>query len=165
MSTIQHRYFGDISACVDETDVVWEKAITLNGATFDVSLWLGKGERLDDSTLDAFATLLENLGSLDASARRHLTAYLEKDRSFIDDHVEELEGSSVIDRLVDDAGGEPVEAGAFASAMRLNGIGLWVGMASSPVVMDYVIDPENSDQILAVKTAYDGNVVTIDWES
>ncbi|MCC7249648.1 MAG: DUF2004 domain-containing protein [Lysobacter sp.] len=165
MSTFHHRYFGDLNALAEDTDVVWEKTFALNGATFDVSLWLGKNERLDDSMLDAFATLLEDLGALDAGARARLTAYLEEDRAFIDYHVEELEESDILDRLIDEAGGRAIETAAFVAAMRLNGIGLWVGMASSHVVMDYVIDPENSDQILAVKAARDGSVVAIDWES
>lgn len=165
MSTFHHRYFGDLNASAEDTDVVWERAFALNGATFDVSLWLGKHERLDDSMLDAFAALLEDLDALDAGARARLASYLEEDRAFIDYHVEELEGSDILYRLIDDAGGDAIETAAFIAAMRLKSIGLWVGMASSPVVLDYVIDPENSDQILPVKAARDGSVVAIDWES
>jgi Protein of unknown function (DUF2004) len=102
---------------------------------------------------------------LDAAARRRLKTYLEEDRSFIDYHTEEVDDSDVIAGLIDAANDAEIEADAFVAAMRVNGVGLWIGMSSSPVVLDYVIDAEHSDQILAVKTAQDGSVVSIDWES
>ena len=62
-------------------------------------------------------------------------------------------------------GTSQVDAHAFVSAMRLTNIGLWFTVEGSPVVLDYRLDPEASDQILAVKCDAQGQVVSIDWES
>ena len=36
---------------------------------------------------------------------------------------------------------------------------------AEPIVMDYNIDPERSDQLLAVKFGLDGKITGVDWES
>jgi hypothetical protein len=165
MSKLNHRYFGDIDTSVTSTDVIWEREVTLNSAVFEVSLWVSPNEQIDRSALDAFAVLLEDLQTLDAGARRSLQNYLGEDRSFIEYHAEELQDSDVISRLISDTGHTEIEIDAFVSAMQLKRIGLWLGVKSSPVVMDYMVDPDNSDQILAVKTSRNGDVVSVDWES
>jgi hypothetical protein len=180
MKMIHHHYFGDLHCpsaskdaiwvgdlrCPDaSTDVIWERELNLGDAHVEVWLWMDPIESFDPIRLDAFAALLVDLNTLDASARDHLKTYLEADRSFIDDHVEALNETGVIAKLIQDADEEPIEADRFVAAMQLSRIGLWIGMSSSPVVMDYVIDSEHSDQILAVKTTENGSVVSIDWES
>jgi Protein of unknown function (DUF2004) len=150
MSAINHHYFGDLHRPGTETDVIWEREFALNDSRFKVSLWMSPSEQFDASTLDAFAVLLGDLNALD---------------TVIDYHTEELQDSDVIGRLIAAASDREIEAEAFVAAMPLNRIGLWIGTASSPVVVDYVIDAENSDQILAVKAEQNGTVVSIDWES
>ncbi|MFF8915942.1 DUF2004 domain-containing protein [Streptomyces sp. NPDC015032] len=88
-------------------------------------------------------------------------------RHFIDYHVEELEDSETVVRLVRDAAGGAVGADSFAAAMRLSSVDLWVSGLSDgpPVLLDYVFDPDLSDQILAVKLTRDRTVVSVDWES
>ena len=58
---------------------------------------------------------------------------------------------------------------AFAAAMVLHSIALWhqdpLEEGSSPLVLDYMIDPDNSDAILAVSVAADGEIEAVDWES
>ena len=54
--------------------------------------------------------------------------------------------------------------------MQLTNIGLWASNPNDddeaePIVMDYNIDPERSDQILAVKLDLGGKIIGIDWES
>ena len=53
--------------------------------------------------------------------------------------------------------------------MTLHSIGLWhqdpFDEGSGPLVLDYMIDPDNSDEILAVSVAADGEITEINWES
>ena len=55
----------------------------------------------------------------------------------------------------------------FARAMRLESISLWTEELPDcdSIVMDYMIDREKSDEILAVKLFADGGICGIDWES
>ena len=73
----------------------------------------------------------------------------------MDFHAEELEN---IPENVDD----------FVAEMQIETIGLWYSTDEEDgvdVMVDYMIRPEESDQILAVNFSLDGEIVTIDWES
>jgi len=166
---VDHAFFGelDISA-LDNDDVIWEREFSLGDATFEVHLWATPGEPPKMRMLDAFAALLEDLPSLDAHARQLLRQKFQQDRSYIEFHVEELD-TAVIRALAPHGDASAVDVDAFVSAMELTEIGLWLlsdaEVASGPVVMDYMIDKENSDQILAVKLMETSQPVSIDWES
>ena len=52
--------------------------------------------------------------------------------------------------------------------MQIKSIGLWYSIydgAIGEVIIDYMIRPEESDEILAVKYNLDGEIVAINWES
>lgn len=53
--------------------------------------------------------------------------------------------------------------------MTLNGIALWhqdpFDEGSGPLVLDYMIDPDHSDEILAVSATAAGEIEEINWES
>ena len=65
----------------------------------------------------------------------------------------------------DAAGQEHVQAGDFVAALQLSNISLWCSHDDGPVVLDYRLDPEGNDQILAVKCDAQGNITEIVWES
>ena len=62
----------------------------------------------------------------------------------------------------------PAEPAAFADTMTLYGIALWhqdpFGEGDA-LVLDYMIDPERSDQILAVSCTAAGDITGVNWES
>ncbi|MFF8615335.1 DUF2004 domain-containing protein [Streptomyces sp. NPDC015350] len=168
MKAMEHAHFGRVeTSALDDTEVVWESTSRLGDDEVEVRLWAGPSGEPDTEELDALAACLTDLPALDATARTALRAYLREDRYFIDHHIEECEDSETVVRLVRDAAGEAVGADSFAAAMRLSGVGLWLSGPSDgpPVVLDYVFDPDLSDQILAVKLTRDGTVVSVDWES
>ena len=56
----------------------------------------------------------------------------------------------------------------FVAEMQIKSIGLWYSIydgAIGEVIIDYMIRPEESDEILAVKYNLDGEIVAINWES
>jgi hypothetical protein len=166
MSQIDHAYFGALDTdALDGVDVIWESDLSLDGTALDVQLWASPGMLLDAPMLDAFAALLGDLPSVDARARQQLKQYLEQDRFYIEHHVEQLAGTPVIDTLAPDGNFAAVDIGTFVAAMALIGVALWPDDPGAPVVMDYMIDQENSDEILAVQLAADGQFTAIAWES
>lgn len=168
VKVMEHAYFGRVDAsALGGTDVVWECTSRLGDHEVEVHLWAGPSSEPDAEELDALAACLADLPALDTAARTALRTCLHEDRYFIDYHVEALEDSDTVVRLVRDAAGEPVGADSFAAAMCLNSVGLWLSDLADgpPVILDYMFDPDLSDQILAVKLTRDGTVVSVDWES
>ncbi|MEE1773419.1 DUF2004 domain-containing protein [Streptomyces sp. JV185] len=165
---MEHAYFGCVeTSALDGAEVVWKCTSQLGDHEVEVQLWAGPSSEPGAEELDAFAACLTDLPALDTAARTALRSCLHEDRYFIDYHVEALEDSDTVVRLVREAAGEPVGADAFAAAMRLRSVGLWLSDLSdgTPVVLDYMFDPELSDQILAVKLTPAGTVASVDWES
>ncbi|MFI9626826.1 DUF2004 domain-containing protein [Streptomyces sp. NPDC052042] len=168
MKAIEHAFFGRVeTSALDGADVVWESTSRLGEGEVEVQLWAGPSSEPDAEELDACAACVTGLSALDTAARTALRTYLHEDRYFIDFHVEELEDSETVVRLVRDAADEAVGVDSFVAAMRLSSVGLWLSDLSDepPVILDYMFDPDLSDQILAVKLTRDGTVVSVDWES
>ncbi|MCX5109664.1 DUF2004 domain-containing protein [Streptomyces sp. NBC_00378] len=168
MKSIDHPYFGHLEVPpVDETEVIWEGAAALGSSEVEIRLWADPGSGLDAGELDAFATHLGRLPTLDIAARAAIRKNLQQDRYFIDHHADELDDIEVIKRLTREANGETISVDAFAAAMHPVRIGLWhpIGEDEARIVMDYTIDAATSDELLAVKVARDGAVVSVDWES
>ncbi|MEV5199669.1 DUF2004 domain-containing protein [Streptomyces sp. NPDC053720] len=168
MKSIDHPYFGHLEApSADESEVIWEGTASLGSSKVEAWLWAGPDSGLDMGELDAFATRLAHLPALDTAARAAIRENLRQDRYFIDHHADELDDAEVIRRLTREANGEAISADAFTAAMHPVRIGLWhlTGEAKARIVMDYTIDAETSDELLAVKMTDDGTVTSVDWES
>ena len=174
MSQISHAYFGELdSDSVEGNDVIWEQTLSLNGEDVEVALWVDKGTPLKADQLDGFAGVLQNLTALDAQKRAELTQFLEHDNEFIRYYVEAVQEGGADDlvavkALIEEAhrkGLGEVQATDFVKSMRLTDIALWCAVDSDPIVLDYRIDPDTSDQILAAQCDEHGNLVEISWES
>jgi hypothetical protein len=160
--SVQHSYFQTLSTdgFDGDIDVCWEQELPVGGSSPRVALWAGSDADLTAATLDAFAAFLARLNEADQAARAAIAAYLVEDGEYISLHAEEIEDAAY-----------PQEPAAFAQAMQLTNIGLWASNPNGgdgeaePIVMDYNIDPERSDQILAVKIDLGGKMIGIDWES
>ena len=173
MSQIDHPYFGALdSGALTETDVCWEGEAPLDGQPpAEVWLWVQPGLPFDAKRLDFFAALLQALPAHDQRARGQLVQYLQDAPEYLRFHLEELADTPVLDKLTHNSVRSEVPVQDFVAAMQLKNIGLWLenvnedDAPSTSVVMDYMIDPEHSDEILAVKLGLDGEVMSIDWES
>ena len=156
MKHIKHTYFGELNTEeLDGYDVLWEKEIPYKNTSVEVEFWFSGEDDLSVERLDSFEKFLKNFDAIDEKARKALKAYLEEDSEYLDFHAEELEN---IPENVDD----------FVAEMQIETIGLWYSIyeaSTGEVIIDYMIRPEESDQILAVNFSLDGKIVAIDWES
>ena len=156
MKHLEHPYFGKLNTeGLDDYDVLWEENIPYKNGNIIVFFWFCGKDDLSLERLDLFEKFLKNFDAMDEKARKALKAYLEEDSEYLDFHAEELEN---IPENVDD----------FVAEMQIETIGLWYSTEEEDgvdVMVDYMIRPEESDQILAVNFSLDGKIVAIDWES
>ena len=159
MMSLQHSYLGTLDIDDAEDDVCWKQELSANGKVLQARLWADQSEPLNGALLDKFAAQLARLDQLDREARTALAEYLDGDRTYISFHLEEIEDADY-----------PENPAEFAQAMRLKSIDLWSydanGEDEGPhIIMDYNIDPENTDELLAVRLNADGKIEEINWES
>ena len=156
MKHLKHAFFGELNTeGLDDYDVLWEENIPYKNGNIIVFFWFCGKDDLSVERLDSFEKFLKNFDAVDEKARKALKAYLEEDSEYLDFHAEELEN---IPENVDD----------FVAEMQIETIGLWYSTEEEDgvdVMIDYMIRPEESDQILVVNFSLDGEIVAIYWES
>ena len=156
MKHLKHAFFGELNTeGLDDYDVLWEKEIPYKNTSVEAVFWFCGKDDLFVERLDSFEKFLKDFDAVDEKARKALKAYLEEEPEYLDFHAEELEN---IPENVDD----------FVTEMQIKSIGLWYSTEEEDgvdVMVDYMIRPEESDQILAVNFSLDGKIVAIDWES
>ena len=151
MKKIEHRYFGQLNfEAVDDTDVIWEKEIQ----GIDTWLWLGKNVELSTGILDLYAQFLENIDDKIKDAKKALITYLKDDSYYIDFHIEECGLEDLPNEVTD-----------FVMKMTVTNLGLWIDNEKPHITMDFMIAPDESDEILCVKFGKDAKIISIDWES
>ena len=156
MKHIKHAYFGELNTEeLDGYDVLWEENIPYKNGNIIVFFWFCGKDDLSVERLDSFEKFLKDFDAVDEKARKALKAYLEEEPEYLNFHAEELEN---IPENVDD----------FVTDMQIKTIGLWYSIyeaSTGEVIIDYMIRPEESDEILAVKYDLNGEILAIDWES
>ena len=156
MKHIKHAYFGELNTEeLDGYDVLWEENIPYKNGNIIVFFWFCGKDDLSLERLDSFEKFLKNFDAIDEKSRKALKAYLEEDSEYLNVHVEELEN---IPENVDD----------FVAEMKVETIELWYTICErsiGEVIVNYMIRPEETDEILAVKYDLNEEILAIDWES
>ena len=157
MKHLKHAYFGELNTEeLDDYDVLWEEEIPYKNTSVKAEFWFCGEDDLSSERLNSFEKFLKDFDAIDGKARKALKAYLEEEPEYLNFHAEELEN---IPENLDD----------FVTEMKVESTGLWYSIDEEEegvdVVVDYMIRPEESDEILAVKFSLDGEIVAIDWES
>ena len=156
MKHLKHAYFGELNTeGLDDYDVLWEEEIPYKNNAIRTTFWFCGEDDLSSERLNSFEKFLKEFDKIDEKSRNALKNYLEEDAEYLNFHVEELEN---IPKNIDD----------FVAEMQIKSIGLWYSIyegSIGEVIIDYMIRPEESDEILAVKYNLDGEIVAIDWES
>lgn len=158
MSRLKHDFFGLIDtekdldaglgdAFSDGIGVLWEEE--RKGIT--VTLWYDKAYELKAEVLDVFAEFLKHFEVYEEKARLALVEYLKEDDEYIVFHREELEFDV------------PGEASEFVEKMEVSSIALWAG--EDFISVDFMIDREESDEILCVKFNHNLELESTVWES
>ena len=154
MSKVNHEFFGKIDTekgvdeqFSDDVRVLWEEEY--NGIM--TTLWYESGCEFKVEDLDTFAEFLLNSENYFEKAKEALEYYLKEDDEYIVFHKEELELDI------------PDEICEFVEQMKIESISLWA--REEFISVDFMINPEESDEILCVKFNDGLEVESIDWES
>ena len=156
MEKMNHEFFGELDlnglndglGFSDGVVVLWEEEV--NG--INTTLWYVKSSKITTEMLDVYSNFLTNFGNNDEIARKALEAYLLEDSEYIDFHREDIE----LDLAED--------VKEFVHCMKVTNIGIWVD-GENIIIVDYMISPEESDEILAVKFNSNFEIMDIAWES
>ena len=155
MEKMNHEFFGELNlengidgSMEDDLIVLWEEEVN----DINTTLWYQKGEKISLGLLDTFSKFLNHFTKYHQKALGALQNYLKEDNEYIVFHRDELELDV------------PEDATKFVQSMNVTNIGLWVD-GENIIIVDYMIAPDESDEILAVKFDENLEIVDISWES
>lgn len=157
MKQLTHKFFGELDLVKglddemdfgDNTIVLWEEEIN----EINTTLWYDKQSSITIELLDAFADFLNHFNAHNEKVKKSLEKYLSEDNEYIVFHKEEAE-LDVPEDIVE-----------FVQSMKITNIGLWVD-GENYIIVDYMISPDESDEILAVKFDSNFAIMDIAWES
>lgn len=170
---ITHPCFKDIK-CPTENDsndisVCWEQQRCLNGDTFNICIWASDVHALTPKILDTFAhRYCQDLYWLDHICRQYMLEALQQDDAYMRENLGEIQmqvQSPKLQHLID----THATIAQFVQEMNLTNIALWVdGEPTIPcpfVSVDYMIDPEYSDEILCVRLDLERRLIHVAHES
>ena len=151
MNTLEHKYFGKLNFDnANEIGIVWKGEVD----GIDVTMWYDEDVEVMKGELDRFALFLENIKDNIKKATEALIETLKEDREYMDFHLEECKDAKLPDDVVE-----------FVSQMTATAIDLWMGDSEYRITIDFMILPDESDQILCVTFNERGEISTVDWES
>ena len=152
MKYLEHPYFGKLNTeGLDDYDILWEENIPYKNGTVSVGFWFCGKDDLSIERLDLFEKFLKEFDTIEEKARKALKVYIEENFKYFSFYVEKLEN-------IPD----------FVAGMQIKSVGLWYSIyegSIGEVIIDYMIRPEESDEILAVKYDLNEEILAIDWES
>jgi len=165
MASVQHPILGSVDTA-EPGD--WEAEVTFGGrqVTFDLTIEEPGVTVLD---LAALPQRIEDLVPLDRAAR---AAILEDARSGDDDssathylsHHEEVLPEETLQRLFGTKTPSAADAEAMLSRLVLTRVGLYPE-SDAPVLLDYSIDPHETDYLLSVYFDSSGQAAYVSLES
>ncbi len=180
MTRMEHAFFGSLDVgepISDEPDlwqrveIVWQQQAELDGRVLPLWLWCDPNHPPEAGLLDKLAARVRDLHVLDAKARGYLAQALEQG-DYMADHLDApaLDASPLIARLKAEAAGAGPSPAVFAAAMHLERVGLHAyddadTDKAASIVLDYILDRDDSDEIMAVKLNADGALLRVDSES
>jgi hypothetical protein len=169
VSTFTSRVFGGVPIEVPG-DGSWRGTIILNGKPTPTRLYLDDHLSSSPQLLQPAAQLLDQLDQLDLLARDAIRDELTRNpeggvvAGYMEMHFEELDEAftqSVFGRPRED-----VTTEVWLSALVFDKAAVHVDAPSGfSIVLDYVLDATQSDQLLAVTFGMDGRVLRVAHES
>ena len=152
MKHLEHPYFGKLNTeGLDDYDILWEENIPYKNGTVSVGFWFCGKDDLSIERLDSFEKFLKDFDTIEEKVHKALKVYIEENFKYFSFYVEKLEN-------IPD----------FIAGMQIKSVGLWYSICErsiGEVIVNYMIRPEETDEILAVKYDLNEEILAIDWES
>lgn len=164
---MEHDFFGVVEA-TESGGLYWDDSIEVGDQFVELVLTADDEDLVSATALDLAAAMVQNLEPFDARARDALVAELSERQSattsFIDRQVdsrgEDLQ--SLLELMVDNSGDIAIDVLKSLQLVRVALHPDSVGGGDAFAVFDYSIDPDESDELLVVSFAADGDVVDVE---
>ena len=167
--TIERDFFGILGSDDDSGEVYWSDTAELGDQNVEIDVSSPDEASVSVEALDIVAAMINGLEDLDSQARESLVADLSAEVSvtsqFIVAQFEELDAEVLEDALIWDSGDKQID---FLRSIQLQRIGFHphhIGSDQHFAVLDYSINPHETDALLVVTLDVHGDTIVIAADS
>ena len=167
--TIEHDFFGILGSDDDSGEVYWSDTAELGDQNVEIDVSSPEEDTVTVEALDIVAAMINALEDLDSQARESLVADLSAEVSvtsqFITAQFDELDEEVLEDALIWDSGDKQID---FLRSIQLQRIGFHphnIGSDTHFAVLDYSINPHETDALLVVTLDVHGDTIVIAIDS
>ncbi|MDQ0645366.1 DUF2004 domain-containing protein [Microbacterium murale] len=160
---IEHDYFGLLSSGPDGS-IFWSETVELGDQAVTVDLTAPDQDDVSVDALDIAAALISGLEEVDGAARRGMLAEVDDRASEVTEYIlqqQEAYGDELEEVLVDVSADPAVD---IIRSMRLMSMTILAdehGGSEPFAVLEYALDPDNTDDVLLVNLSSDGSVQSV----
>jgi len=160
---IEHDYFGLLSSGPDGS-IFWSETVELGDQAVTVDLTAPDQDDVSADALDIAAALISGLEEVDGAARRGMLGEVDDRASEVTEYIlqqQEAYGDELEDVLVDVSADPAVD---IIRSMRLMSMTILAdehGGSEPFAVLEYALDPDNTDDVLLVNLSSDGAVQSV----
>ncbi|MCL2515503.1 MAG: DUF2004 domain-containing protein [Microbacteriaceae bacterium] len=165
--SVEHDFFGLIESTASG-GLYWDDTVEVGDQFVELVLRADDEDTVGEASLDLAAAMVNGLEAFDARAREALVAELSERQSatttFIDRQVdgrgEDLQ--TLLDLMVDNSGDIAIDVLKSLQLVRVSLNPAGVDGDEAFAAFDYSIDPDESDELLIVSFAADGDVIDVE---
>lgn len=160
---IEHDYFGLLESGPDGA-IFWSENVDLGDMRVTVDLTAPDQDDVTSDALDAAASLVTAIDEIDRRARDAMLAEVDNRASDVTEFIlmmTDRYGDDIEDILVDVSGDAPVDIIRSLELMSMTILADEHGGTDPFAVLEYALDPDETDDVLLVNFASDGTVQSV----
>ena len=160
---IEHDYFGLLETGPDGA-IFWSENVDLGDMRVTVDLTAPDQDDVTLDALDAAASLVTSIEEIDRRARHAMLAEVDNRASDVTEFILEMTkryGDELDDILVDVSGDAPVDVIRSLELMSMTILADEHDGSDPFAVLEYALDPDETDDVLLVSFAGDGTVQSV----
>jgi len=160
---IEHDYFGLLETGPDGS-IFWSESIELGDQPVTIDLTAPDQADVSPAALDVAAGLISQLDEVDLSARNAMVAELGDRTSEVIEYIlqqQEALGADLEDLLVDISGDTHMDIIRSLRLMSMTILADEHGGTDPFAVLEYALDPDETDDVLLVNLGSDGDVLSV----
>lgn len=160
---IEHDYFGLLESGPDGA-IFWSESVDLGDQRVTVDLTAPDQDDVTPDGLDAAASLVSSIEEIDRRARDAMLGEVDNRASDVTEFIllmTDRYGDDIEDILVDVSGDAPVDIIRSLQLLSMTILADEHGGDDPFAVLEYALDPDESDEVLLVNFSGDGTVQSV----
>ncbi len=160
---IEHDYFGLLESGPDGS-IFWSESVELGDQHVTIDLTAPDQDDVSAAALDVAAAMISSLEAVDLRSRNAMVTELDERTSEVTEYLlqqQEALGADLESVLVDISGDTHIDIIRSLQLVSVTILADEHGGTDPFAVLEYALDPDNTDEVLLVNLTSDGDIQSV----